>query len=124
MKWLKHVFGRPALAESWVLPHMEFIGDQDGPSEQDLKTRWKMILQNHPEVQRAYLALAAYNHGESHQPVLCIRSMGEKDVRLVDELAAPFKEIFARDCPLDIMFLSAEKEEEVRKVCRAFHATI
>jgi SseB protein C-terminal domain len=124
MKWLKHLLGRPALAESWTLPQVEFVGEQDGPFEQDLKTRWKVVLSQHPEVQRAYLALAAYNQGESHQPVLCIRSSGEKDVRLVHELAAPFKDLFARDCALDIMFLTAEKEEQVRKVCRAFHSTI
>ena len=124
MKWLNHLFGRPALAESWVLPRVEFIGEQNGHSEQEVKARWKTILNRHPEVQRAYLALAAYDHRENYQPVLCIPSMAEQDVRLVDELAEPFKDIFARDCALDIVFLTAEKEEEVRKVCRAFHAMI
>jgi type III secretion system (T3SS) SseB-like protein len=123
MKWLKHIFGRAALAEAWVLPQMKFVAEQDGPCERDVKARWKSVLRHHSEVQRAYLVLAEYSDGQS-QPVLCIRSSRDKDVSLIDELAVPFKDIFASDCALDMMFLSAEKEKEVRDICSPFYDQI
>jgi hypothetical protein len=121
MKWLKHLFGRPALTEPFKQPGVQFVGEQDGPVEQDIEARWKPILSRHSEVRSAYLALGTYDQSQSYQPVLCIRSSRADDARLVDELAAPFKEVFSRDCALDIMFLSAEKEVEVRNVCPAFY---
>jgi hypothetical protein len=121
MKWLKHLFGRPALAQPFKQPRVQFVGEQDGPVEQDIKARWTPILLQHPEVHRAYLALGSYDACQTNQPLLCIRSSHAEDPSLVDELAAPFKELFSRDCALDIMFVSDEKESELRQVCHAFY---
>ena len=121
MKWLKHLVGRPALAQPFKQPRVQFVGEQDGPVEHDIKSRWEPILSRHPEVRSAYLALGTYDQSQSYQPVLCIRSSRAHDSRLVDELAAPFKDVFSRDCALDIMFLNADKEAEVRSVCSAFY---
>jgi hypothetical protein len=121
MKWLKHLLGQPALAQPFKQPRVQFIGEQDGAVEQDIKSRWKPILSRNPGVQSAYLALGTYDESQSYQPVLCIRSSRGHDPRLVDELAAPFKDVFSRDCALDIMFLDAAKEAEVRSVCCAFY---
>jgi hypothetical protein len=56
----------------------------------------KWLKHLHPEVGDAYLALGSYDQSQNCQPVLCIRSLWAHDVRLVDELAAPFKEVFSR----------------------------
>ena len=121
MKWFKNLFGRPALAQPFKQPDLQFVAEQDGPVEQDLKARWMAILSLHPEVQRAYLALGTYDTSQSYQPLLCIRSSRGNDPRLVDQLAAPFKELFSQDCALDIMFISGERETELRQVCHAFY---
>lgn len=79
MKGLKHLFGRPALAQPFKQPHLQFVGEQAGPVEEDLKTCWVSILSRHPEVQRAYLALGTYDTSQSYQPLLCIRSSRGND---------------------------------------------
>jgi len=121
MKWLKHLFGRPALAQPFKQPRIQFVGEQDGPIEQDIKVLWTPILLRHLEVERACLALGSHDACQPHQPLLCIRSSRAEDPSLVDELAAPFRELFSGDCALDIMFVSGEKESELRQVCHAFY---
>jgi hypothetical protein len=49
MKWLKHLFGRPARAQPFKQPRVQFVGEQDGPFEQDIKGRWTPILLRHPK---------------------------------------------------------------------------
>jgi hypothetical protein len=121
MKWLKHMFGRTESAEVHVQPDVQFLGEQDGQVEQDIKARWTPILAQSPSVQRAYLAIVSYDRAATYQPALCItHSLGD-DPALVEALSEPFRRIFNTSQALDILFLRPEQEAQVRRVCRAFY---
>lgn len=52
-------FGRPAI-EPRHETRIEFLGEQDGPAEQDLRSALRRDLANFPEAARAYLARVGY----------------------------------------------------------------
>jgi hypothetical protein len=124
MNWLKKTFGKSTSAETRKEHTIRFLGEQDGPPEQEIKTRWQPILATFPDVLRAYLAIASMDQSQNYQVVLCIRSKMGDDPRLVDSLAQPFREMFNTATPLDIMFLNEAQEADVKKVCRAFYEVV
>jgi len=121
MKWLRHLLGRPAVAEAHVERNIEFLGEQDGEPERNLKAGWTPVLSQRSSVQRAYLAIISLDRSATHHPALCIHSSAGCDPSLVDELAVVFKQVFARTQILDIMFLSDEQEQQLVRVCRPFY---
>ena len=121
MNWFKKTFGKSKNVEARTEYDIQFLGEQDGPIEQEIKTRWQPILVRFPDVLRAYLAIASFDQLRTHQVVLCIRSNRGKDSHLIDALAQPFREMFSVRTPLDIMFINAARETEVKKVCKAFY---
>lgn len=58
---------------------IQFLAEQDGPIEQEIKARWKPILVTFPDVLRAYLAIASFDQLRTHQVVLCICSKTGED---------------------------------------------
>lgn len=121
MKWLKRMLGHADAPEVHVQPDIQFLGEQDGHVEQDIKARWMPILAQNASVQRAYLAIVSYDRAATHQPALCIRHSKSEDPALVDALSEPFRQKFNTDVALDIMFLRPEQEAQVMKVCKAFY---
>jgi hypothetical protein len=121
MNWFKKTFGKSTSAETRKERHIRFLGEQDGPPEQEIKARWQSILATFPDVLRAYLAIASFGQSQNYQVVLCIRSKMGNNPLVVDALAQPFREMFNAATPLDIIFLNEAQEEDVKKVCRAFY---
>src|SRR6266850_3158738 len=97
---------------------LRFVSEQDGAPERDLKARWLPILAAHPEVKRAYLAVAEYEAQPGNNVVLCIRSDDAPNVHFIEQLREPFAAVFNRDAHLDVAFVSDAKEKEVTRVCR------
>jgi len=122
MKWLKQVLGRSKAVEAHIQPDIQFLGEQDGEVEQDIKARWKPILAQRPSVQRAYLAIVSYDGAATYQPALCIAHSEGDDPALVEALSEPFRQTFNTSAALDILFLRPEQETEIRRVCKAFYA--
>jgi hypothetical protein len=121
MNWFKKTFGRSTSAETRKERDIRFLGEQDGQIEKEIKARWQSILATFPDVLRAYLAIASFGQSQNYQVVLCIMSKTGENPLLVDALAQPFREMFNAATPLDIMFLNAANEVDVKKVCRAFY---
>ncbi|MDQ3005189.1 MAG: enhanced serine sensitivity protein SseB C-terminal domain-containing protein [Chloroflexota bacterium] len=121
MNWFKKTFEKSVNAEVRKERDILFLGEQDGPPEQQLKARWQSILATFPDVLRAYLAIASFGQSENYQVVLCIWSKTGDNPLLVNALTQPFHEMFNAATPLDIMFLNAATEADLKKVCRAFY---
>lgn len=121
MNWLKKTFENPTNAKARKEHDIRFLGEQDGLPEQEIKARWQLILATFPNVLRAYLAIVSFERSQSYQVALCIWSKLGDDPRLIDALAKPFREMFNSAAPLDIMFLNAAQESEIKRVCRAFY---
>jgi hypothetical protein len=101
---------------------VEFVGEQDGPVEQQLKATLAAELATRPHVHRAYLAQVRYAPDGPHDVALCIR--GAKDQAVVEAAGACFARIFASNVHLDIMFLTDAQEQDVQRVCKSFFSAV
>jgi hypothetical protein len=99
----------------------KFIGEQDGPSERDLKARFVEILREQRVVERAYLALADHGDGTGVHITLAIKSSGVEDLSLVRKLQGIFSAMFNSHEHLDMMFIREDQEHQLREVCAPFY---
>jgi len=120
MGWLTGKAKPPRPPVVFTPLRITFIGEQAGPVEDDLKSRFGEILSHTPTVQSAYLARLLVGDPE-YTVGLCIRSSVGKDDLLQTRLAWVFKELFRAEEHLDILFIRDDQEAELRKVCRAFY---
>ena len=98
-----------------------FIGEQDGPSERDLKARFVEIFREQPVVEHAYLALADHGDGTGVHVTLAIKSSGGEDLSLVRKLQGVFSAMFNSQEHLDMMFIREDQERQLREVCAPFY---
>ncbi len=102
-----------------VVTDIEFLGEQDGNSEQEIKAEWRHILDSYRLVSRAYLAIVRYGTEEDRYVALCLSSVANEDSALIESLHRPFSKFRSTES-LDIIFLTPEMENNLKKVCRTF----
>jgi hypothetical protein len=100
---------------------MEFLGEQSGPVEDTLKRELLLEFVTRPDIQRAYLARVAFQSQNEPAVALCVVSKRPDDRSLVLRVGEIFRRRFGKEAALDILFLSAEQEAEVAKVCVPFY---
>ena len=99
---------------------IEYLGEKTGPVEDNLKKNLVAVLEKNADVQRAYLAIISTDGRKSWSVALCLSSK-KNDEKLIQQLGAVFTGIFGKDQFLDMMFLTADAEQQVQKVCPAFY---
>src|SRR5262249_32925802 len=115
------IFKRRRRVERETVQEIQFLGEQDGESERLLKSRLLPILLEE-RVGAAYLARVAVNQTALSEVALCLRiNDGEQD-RLAKRIGSVFASIFNAQEHLAIVFVRAEQEEVLRKVCRPFYS--
>ena len=100
---------------------IEFVGEQDGRMERRLKRLLASELQNFHRVTRAYLARIGFAPDLPIAVALCLAPSESEDPAVVDAIARIAADNLAVHVAMDIVFVSAEQEEELRLVCRAFY---
>ena len=100
------------------VPKIAFLGEQDGPTEQQLKDRLCEFFKRDRSVHAAYLARV--DVGGQTSVALCLKTQFGPDRGLAEKIGAIFKTIFNAQVHLDIMFPSATQEAELTKVCKPF----
>jgi hypothetical protein len=100
---------------------IEFVGEQVGPVEDDLKAEFCKELRHFPSVLSAYLARLTYDDSPDHSVALCIRSSTGLDPNLQLKLAEVFSSIFRPDQYLDTLFISEDQEKKLELVCHPFY---
>jgi hypothetical protein len=105
-------------------PRIDFLGEQAGPVEDDLKARFWHTFAGFPAVQRAYLARLSYGQQSGHSVGLCIRSTSGIDQTLQKRLGQIFTETFNAREHLDILFIRDDQEQELKKVCGPFYVAV
>ena len=104
--------------EEIQVPQLQFLGEQDGPPERELKSRLAEFFRRDQSVNTAYLARVAY--GDTSLAVtLCLRSQFGPDRGLAEKVGTIFASMFGGHEHLDI-FLSEAQEAELMKVCKPF----
>jgi hypothetical protein len=102
---------------------VEFLGEQAGPVEDKLKEALARELARFPEVTRAYLARVGFQPENKTSVALCVRSSGENTDAIVKRVGARFAELFDKTVFLDVLFLTAQQEVDLDRVCTAFYPT-
>jgi hypothetical protein len=121
MSWFKRKV-KPSRPPEVIEPQrIEFIGEQAGRVEDDLKIRFRDVLTRTPAIQRAYLARLSYGEPTGYSVALCIRSSAGIDHALQKRVGEIFAEVFRADEHLDILFMREDQEADLEKVCRAFY---
>lgn len=100
---------------------IEFLGEQDGPPERQLKTLLIEGLRQHSTVRRAYLARLGFAPVTTPSVALCLASTAGEDRRLVEICSGIFSSLFNSETALDIVFVSPEQEADLARVCSPFY---
>ncbi len=107
--------------------HLQFVGEQDGAPERELKQRLAQSLRP-LGVRKAYLARVQYSggnsaHGEESSVALCV-ALGEEAAErqeIVERAGADFGALFRPSQHMDIVFLTDQQDLAVSRVCRPFY---
>jgi hypothetical protein len=100
---------------------VDFLGQQAGPAEDELKSAFLTVIAATPTVQSAFLARIYRSKALKPSVAVCIRSSIGEDVKVEDRLKAIFKSRFRDDQRLDFLFLLEEEENRLRSVCPPFY---
>lgn len=116
---------KPHLNKSSPVPavRVRFIGEQDGPTERDLKARLSNLFAEDSEIATAYLVKAELTRGvvPENSVMLAIRRSQGDSAPLRNRISELFASVFPKNARLDIAFLTPEKEAEVAAVAKPFY---
>jgi hypothetical protein len=105
--------------EQFPVLDIEFLGEQEGAVERQLKDALAALLRRDPTVDRAYLARVRYD-GTTDGVVLGLLTDGDDESEaLIKQVGAAFAAIFNGAAHLDIIFLTDQRDTEIRRVCAA-----
>jgi type III secretion system (T3SS) SseB-like protein len=101
---------------------VEFLGEQDGVVEQQLKAALSREFERVPQVLKAYLAKTAFQPGAQTSVALCLNAPAADQDAIVKSVSALFGQFFAKAVHMDILFLSEDQEPDLERVCSAFYS--
>ena len=101
---------------------LQFVGEQDGPVERELRDWLIKVLQQYETVDCAYLARIQYSDEDTWAVVLCLRcssyGKAEQTVRSAGDI---FYKMFSKSQRLDIIVVDDERWSEPRAICTPFY---
>jgi len=102
-------------------PRIEFLGEQDGPPERVLKSALTTVLARPRHSVRAYLARVDFQPNTTPTVALCLAGFQQHDAALLRGVHEAFSMMFGTGAALDIIFVTAEQEADLRRVCASFY---
>jgi len=99
---------------------VEFLGEQDGGVERELKSNLRFIFQRHQQVETAYLARVGFAPQSRTSVALCLVPKSAESRAIIDDVNVAFSEMFSEESDLDILFLTGEQEIDLQRVCEPF----
>lgn len=100
---------------------VEFLGEQSGGAEDTLKRELMLEFIARPDIQRAYLAQIAFQPENERTVALCVVSSRPDDRTLILRVGEICRRRFGKDAALEVVFLTAEQETELARVCQPFY---
>ncbi len=107
--------------EEFRAKQIQFVEEQDGPAEQELKEKLIPIFIPRRELKEAYLARVEFGSQAGQSVALCLRSKLREDHGLLNEIERTFNALFNAEAHLDIVFLREEQLEPLASVCKPFY---
>jgi hypothetical protein len=102
---------------------VDFLGAHHGPIEETLKRELILEFATRPVIRRAYLANVAFPPQTEPSAALCIVSDRPDDKSIVVRVGEILRRRFSKDVPLDVIFLTAEQDAAVARVCAPFYGS-
>ena len=121
MTWFHRHKQRPP--EELNVPTVNFIGEQDGPPERELKQSLRALFLRHSAVISAYLARVDYGNPQNFNVALCIRQTDSRDDSVKIDAGRIFSKHFGSHEHLDIILLRDDQENALKTVCKPFYQT-
>ena len=109
------------MLHQFTTPEVTFLGEQDGPAEQRLKEALSVLLGLGATVTRAYLARVRYDDKTSGVMLGLLTDDDRDCEKLAGQIGKTVAALFNTRADLDIVFLSDERDAEIRKACRPFY---
>lgn len=100
---------------------VEFLAEPHGKVEETLKRELLIEFVTRPDIQRAYLARVAFPPAEEQSSALCIVSARPDDRSLILRIGEVLRRRFDKDTALEVLFINAEQEAELARVCAPFY---
>jgi len=100
-------------------PISEFHAAARGEGEERLVAALALLLREHRNVERAYLARVRYGAGQPLDMALCL--VGEESDELYAVLRKLFHAMFEQGQHLDIVFVSPDEEARLRELAPPVH---
>ena len=101
---------------------VEFLGEQSGSVEDLLKRDLILEFATRPDIQRAYLAKVGFQPQNETSVALCVVSTRPEDRSLIMRVGEIFRRRFAQEVAPDILFLTADQEADIARVCAPFYS--
>jgi len=101
---------------------VEFLGEQSGSVEDLLKRDLIFEFATRPDIRRAYLARVGFQPDAEPSTAVCIVSNRPDDRSLVIRVGDIIRRRLGKDAVMDVLFLTAEQEADVVRVCRPFYS--
>lgn len=108
-------------AKAWTAPRIQFLHEQDGPRERELKSKLSEFFAQRHEILRAYLARVVYEDPSALEVALCLEYSGADEPGTVRDLDQLFARLVPANVHLDVLFLTDALEAELLKVCNPFY---
>jgi len=102
------------------IQQLHFLGEQDGPPEQELKKQLTAFLGGAHWVRVAYLARVTYEDKGCATVALCVRGQPGQARVFAERVGRVFASIFGSHEHLDIIWLAPEQEAALMQVCQPF----
>jgi hypothetical protein len=102
------------------IQQLNFLGEQDGPPERELKEQLATFLDRGQWARVAYLARVTYEKMAPANVALCVRGQTGQDRVFAEQVGRIFGPIFGSHEHLDIIWLSPEQEAALMQVCKPF----
>ena len=99
---------------------VNFLAEQDGSPERDLKRMLADTFAHLGSVNAAYLARVDYGCPSEQHVALCIVTDEADPVEVVEAASSVFQSMFNSDAHVDILPLSDGEQSRISLVCRPF----
>jgi hypothetical protein len=109
------------LYQPTVFEGVDFISEQDGLPERELKHKLSEMFKMIEGISRAYLCQIVYRNTNEHAVALCAVGSPENQERFVEQITSIFSGLFHVSQFLDIIVLNEQGEEKITQVCKPFY---
>jgi SseB protein C-terminal domain len=100
---------------------INFVAEQDGQPERNLKTKLVALFGQLQLVRIAYLACVQYENAGPLEVALCVRGQPGQNRMFAARVGEVFASIFGSHEHLDIIWITPEQETALTRVCRPFY---